>query len=60
MLIDCPLQLAKYFEDQAENMADSGDFNAQQVIAEIMEHEDHDKDGLISYDEFSGPKHDEL
>ena len=24
------------------------------------EHEDKDKDGLISHDEFSGPKHDEL
>ena len=41
-------------------MGDVGDFDAKQVISEIMEHEDKDKDGLISFDEFSGPKHDEL
>ena len=30
------------------------------LIEEIFTHEDKDKDGFISHDEFSGPKHDEL
>ena len=30
------------------------------LVEEIFSHEDKDKDGLISHDEFSGPKHDEL
>jgi len=40
--------------------SDAANINSQQIIAEIMEHEDKDKDGQISFDEFSGPKHDEL
>jgi len=31
-----------------------------QLIEEIFSHDDKDKDGYISHDEFSGPKHDEL
>ena len=30
------------------------------ITEEIFQHEDQDRDGYISYDEFSGPKHDEL
>ena len=30
------------------------------MIAEIFDSEDADKDGMISHDEFSGPKHDEF
>ena len=30
------------------------------LVEEIFSHEDKDKDGVISHDEFSGPKHDEL
>ena len=30
------------------------------ITEEIFQHEDHDRDGYISFDEFSGPKHDEL
>jgi hypothetical protein len=29
-------------------------------VEEIFSHEDRDRDGYISHDEFSGPKHDEL
>ena len=29
-------------------------------ITDIFQHEDVDKDGFISFDEFLGPKHDEL
>jgi len=31
-----------------------------QIIEDIMKHEDANNDGHISFDEFSGPKHDEL
>ncbi|XP_015606683.1 FK506-binding protein 2 isoform X1 [Cephus cinctus] len=30
------------------------------LVEEIFQHEDKDKNGFISYEEFSGPKHDEL
>lgn len=30
------------------------------LVEEIFEHEDKDKNGFISHEEFSGPKHDEL
>lgn len=30
------------------------------ITEEIFQHEDQDRDGYISYEEFSGPKHDEL
>lgn len=30
------------------------------ITEEIFQHEDADRDGYISFDEFSGPKHDEL
>ncbi|GJQ76857.1 hypothetical protein Trydic_g15063 [Trypoxylus dichotomus] len=30
------------------------------LVEEIFQHEDKDKNGFISFDEFSGPKHDEL
>ena len=32
----------------------------EKMASEIFEHEDKDKDGFISHEEFSGPKHDEL
>ncbi|KAE8750921.1 hypothetical protein FOCC_FOCC002349 [Frankliniella occidentalis] len=30
------------------------------LVDEIFQHEDKDKNGFISHEEFSGPKHDEL
>ena len=30
------------------------------TVKMIFDHEDKNKDGVISHDEFSGPKHDEL
>jgi len=41
--------------EQQENMQDP-----VKITEEIFQHEDKDRDGLISHDEFSGPKHDEL
>ncbi|CAG5132846.1 unnamed protein product [Candidula unifasciata] len=34
--------------------------NHNQMITEIFNHEDKDKDGFISHEEFTGPKHEEL
>lgn len=34
--------------------------NPQKITEEIFQHEDKDRDGFISFEEFSGPKHDEL
>jgi Ca2+-binding EF-hand superfamily protein len=43
-------------EEQARSVEDDQD----KLVEEIFSHEDKDKDGYISHDEFSGPKHDEL
>jgi len=37
-----------------------GDQDPNTIADEIFNHEDADKDGFISHEEFSGPKHDEL
>ena len=42
--------------DQADQMEADQD----KLVEEIFSHEDKDKDGVISHEEFSGPKHDEL
>ncbi|XP_058792187.1 uncharacterized protein LOC131664812 [Phymastichus coffea] len=42
-------------EDMKKMIADQ-----DKLVEEIFQHEDKDKNGYISHDEFSGPKHDEL
>ena len=42
--------------EQAAQMEEDQD----KLVEEIFSHEDKDKDGYISHEEFSGPKHDEL
>lgn len=42
--------------DELKNMMADHD----KLVEEIFQHEDKDKNGFISHDEFSGPKHDEL
>ncbi|KAF6201444.1 hypothetical protein GE061_005893 [Apolygus lucorum] len=42
--------------DEVKQMLDGHD----KLVEEIFQHEDKDKNGFISHDEFSGPKHDEL
>ena len=42
--------------EEARKMMEDQD----KLVEEIFAHEDHDKDGVISHEEFSGPKHDEL
>ncbi|XP_067004620.2 FK506-binding protein 2 [Anabrus simplex] len=42
--------------DEIKRMMEDHD----KLVEEIFQHEDKDKNGFISHDEFSGPKHDEL
>ena len=42
--------------EEARKMLEDQD----KLVEEIFAHEDKDKDGVISHEEFSGPKHDEL
>lgn len=42
--------------DEVKNLLAEHD----KLVEEIFQHEDKDKNGYISHDEFSGPKHDEL
>ncbi|XP_063372879.1 uncharacterized protein LOC134660925 isoform X1 [Cydia amplana] len=42
--------------EDIKNMLESHD----KLVEEIFQHEDKDKNGFISHEEFSGPKHDEL
>lgn len=50
--------IRKQEEDQGLDKTDDESHNA--MIADIFLHEDKDKDGFISHEEFTGPKHDEL
>merc|ERR1712025_1478210 len=73
--IDCDQSLsreeiASYLKQQVGTMANAGGEQGEEakkmmedqdkLVEEIFAHEDKDKDGLISHEEFSGPKHDEL
>lgn len=42
--------------EEFKKMLESND----KLVEEIFQHEDKDKNGFISHEEFSGPKHDEL
>jgi len=53
-------EVQAYIEEQLpEDQRQEGQDPAS-ITEEIFEHEDKDKDGTISHEEFSGPKHDEL
>lgn len=54
-------QMSEYLRKQvieAEQGIEIADHD--KLVEEIFQHEDKDKNGFISHDEFSGPKHDEL
>ncbi|KAH9373496.1 hypothetical protein HPB48_009541 [Haemaphysalis longicornis] len=58
-----PLQISQYLKEQlpaaqAAGLKDLPD--TDNMVEQIFQHEDKDRDGVISRDEFSGPKHDEL
>jgi len=67
----CPLQVSDYLKKQMETMKSEAENEENdevrkamedhdKLVEEIFQHEDQDKNGFISHDEFSGPKHDEL
>ena len=47
-------------DDAAAEQAAQMEEDQDKLVEEIFSHEDKDKDGYISHEEFSGPKHDEL
>ena len=55
-------QVAAYFRKKAtDRMTEPPDEEQlSERVEGIFDHEDKDDDGFISFDEFSGPKHDEL
>ena len=63
-------EISSYLKQQVETMASAGGEQGEEakkmmedqdkLVEEIFAHEDKDKDGVISHEEFSGPKHDEL
>merc|ERR1712012_1269617 len=60
------IDIASYLKQQVETMANAGGEQGEEakkmmedqdkLVEEIFAHEDKDKDGLISHEEFSGPK----
>jgi len=63
-------EISSYLKQQVASMQEAGGEQGEEarkmledqdkLVEEIFAHEDKDKDGLISHEEFSGPKHDEL
>jgi len=56
-------EVSSYLKKQMPEAAKAGvkDLPDQdKLVEEIFQHEDQDKNGFISHEEFSGPKHDEL
>jgi len=64
-------EVSGYLKKQMETMKSEGNSGQDdelkkamedhdKLVEEIFQHEDADKNGFITHDEFSGPKHDEL
>jgi len=60
-------EVSLYLKNQMVKVEDEGNEEMKQMLTdhdklveEIFQHEDGDKNGFISHEEFSGPKHDEL
>lgn len=55
-------EVSSYIKKQmpAEEAPAESEQNPDKITEEIFQHEDKDRDGFISHEEFSGPKHDEL
>lgn len=52
-------EVKDYLKEQ-QGFPNDDESNHETILSEIFEHEDKDKDGVISYEEFTGPKHEEL
>lgn len=58
-----PPQISDYLKKQMPQAEAAGlkDMPEQdKLVEDIFQHEDRDRNGFISHEEFSGPKHDEL
>ena len=60
-----PLQVLTYIRQNLPGVEETTEatdnpVNLKKITEETFQHEDKDRDGFISYEEFSGPKHDEL
>jgi len=64
-------EVSEYLKKQMESMKTEGNTEENEevrkaledhdkLVEEIFQHEDSDKNGFITHEEFSGPKHDEL
>jgi len=55
-------EVSSYLKEKAKEAGEGAgdDDQHKEIITQIFQHEDQDKDGFISHNEFSGPKHDEL
>lgn len=56
-------EISAYLIEQAKLHGQNPDPDSEEhknIVQTIFDHEDKNKDGVISHDEFSGPKHDEL
>ena len=63
-------EITSYLKQQVQTKQDAGGEQGEdarkmmedqdKLVEELFAHEDEDKDGFISHNEFSGPKHDEL
>ncbi|KAK3738194.1 hypothetical protein QZH41_012778, partial [Actinostola sp. cb2023] len=52
-------EIKKYLIEQ-DSMPNEDPASHDTIVSEIFQSEDKNKDGVISFEEFSGPKHDEL
>ncbi|GAB6020295.1 Peptidyl-prolyl cis-trans isomerase fkbp13, chloroplastic [Chamberlinius hualienensis] len=52
--------LRKQIPDDVKESPEIPKFDEDKMVEEIFLHEDQDKNGFISHEEFSGPKHDEF
>lgn len=52
-------EVKEYLKEQ-QGFPNDDESNHETILSEIFEHEDKDKDGVISFEEFTGPKHEEL
>ena len=50
----------KTYLNSQEGFPNDDDSSHDTIVNEIFQQEDKDKDGVISFEEFSGPKHEEL
>ena len=55
-----PPQVLSYIQQQLPPDQIEAGQDPHKITEEIFHHEDKDRDGFISHEEFSGPKHDEL